>query len=274
MAFGMSFTRLDCDIFRGREVPVDASSYVAINPVAKPAQLVFAGATAVLQGLGSQVAYRLALEYFMRGVESYYAGGQGAGAASTQPVGEDDVVQLLEDAFRTANSSVYGFGHKLAAGGRMAASLLGMVIMEGRFAAARVGTGSVYLFRDNQLFPFFGSDEGERAVVGDIEEFPSGLAVQRQAFVGANSLIDVEIASVTLGAGDVVCAFSRPLSSLNETLLFQHLESVSAEGFPVTQAPHAAEDLCVEVFTQPDTLSFCCLATVGPDAIYCSKRVA
>ncbi|MEY4701427.1 MAG: hypothetical protein RL326_1614 [Pseudomonadota bacterium] len=271
----MSLTRLDCDIFRGRESPADASSYVALNPVSKPAQLVFAGSTAVLQGLGSQVAYRLALEYFMRGVESHYATVRdGQSTQEKSQGGEDAVVTLLEDAFRTANSSVYGFGHKLAAGGRMAASLLGMVIDEGRFAAGRVGTGSVYLFRDKQLFPFFGSDEAERAVVGDLEEFPSDLSVQRQAFVGANSLIDVEIASVMLGAGDVICAFSRPLSSLNETLLFQHLEAVSAEGFPMTQTPHAAEDLCVEVFTQPDTLSFCCLATVGPEVIYCSKQVA
>ncbi len=270
----MSLTRLDCDIFRGQDVPADASSYIALNPLAKPAQLVFAGSTAVLQGLGSQVAYRLALDYFMRGVESHYADLRGGDASRAEQIGEDEVTRILEDAFRTANTSVYGFGHKLAAGGRMAASLLGMVVVQDRFAAARVGTGSVYLFRDNQLFPFFGSDDAERAVVGDIEEFPSALSVQRQAFVGSNSLIDVEIASVTLSAGDVVCAFSRPLSSLNETLLFQHLESVSAQGFPVSQAPHAAEDLCVEVFTQPDTLSFCCLATVGPEVIYCTKRVS
>jgi hypothetical protein len=271
----MSLTRLDCDIFRGRECPAEASSYVALNPVSKPARLVFAGSTAVLQGLGSQVAYRLALEHFMHGVQAYYGDTpQGHDSSDRARGGEDAVTKLLEDCFRTANSSVYGFGHKLAAGGRMAASLLGMVIDEGRFAAARVGTGSVYLFRDAQLFPFFGSDEAERAVVGDLEEFPSDLSTQRQAFVGSNSLIDVEIASVTLGAGDVICAFSRPLSSLNETLLFQHLESVSAEGFPMTQAPHAAEDLCVEVFTQPDTLSFCCLATVGPEVIYCTKQVA
>lgn len=273
-AIAMSLTRLDCDIFRGREVPVDASSFVALNPVAKPAQLVFAGSTAVLQGLGSQVAYRLALEHFMRGVESHYTAPQPAQPSGASSITEDEVVRIIEDAFRVANTSVYSFGHKLAAGGRMAASLLGMVIDEGRFAAGRVGTGSVYLFRENQLFPFFGSDDAERAVVGDIEEFPPDIATQRQAFVGANSLIDVEIASVTLGAGDILCAFSRPLSSLNETLLFQHLEAVSAEGFPVTQAPYAAENLCVEVFTQPDSLSFCCLATVGPEVIYCSKRVA
>lgn len=268
-ALSMSLTRLDCDIFRGRDVVADASSYVAVNPVAKPAQLVFAGSTAVMQGLGSQVAYRLALEHFLRGVEDHYATSNRAPGAPD----EDAVVQVLEDAFRTANSSVYGFGHKLAAGGRMAASLLAFAIEEERFAAARVGLGSVYLFRDNQLFPFFSSEGIDRSVVGDAEEFPSDLNIQRQAFVGSNSIIDVEIASVTLGAGDIVCAFSRSLTALNETLLFQHLETLIQEGFPELQPRDLAERLCIEVFTEPDTLSFCCVAAVGPDVIYCSKIV-
>jgi serine/threonine protein phosphatase PrpC len=267
----MSLTRLDCDIFRGRDVIADASSYVAVNPLGKPAQLVFAGSTAVMQGLGSQVAYRLAIEHFVRGVETHY---KDSSVRAAHPVDEDTVVQLLEDAFRTANSSVYGFGHKLAAGGRMAASLLALAIEEGRLATARVGLGSVYLFRDNQLFPFFSSEGIDRSVVGDVEEFPTDLNVQRQAFVGSNSIIDVEIASVTLGPGDIVCAFSRSLTALNETLLFQHLETLLQEGFPEVQPPDLAERLCVEVFTEPDTLSFCCVAAVGPEVIYCSKVVA
>jgi hypothetical protein len=266
----MSLTRLDCDIFRGRDVVADASSFVAVNPVAKPARLVFAGSTAVMQGLGSQVAYRLALEHFLRGVEAHYQAAPNRPAVSTD---EDAVVQVLEDAFRAANSSVYAFGHKLAAGGRMAASLLAFAIEAERFAAARVGLGSVYLFRDNQLFPFFSSEGIDRSVVGDVEEFPKDLSVQRQAFVGSNSIIDVEIASVTLGPGDIVCAFSRSLTALNETLLFQHLETLIQEGFPELQPRDLAERLCVEVFTEPDTLSFCCVAAVGPEVIYCAKVV-
>lgn len=155
----------------------------------------------------------------------------------------------------------------------MAASLLGFVIEEHKFAAARVGLGSVYLFRDRQLFPFFSSDGVERGVVGDVDEFPSDLHVQRQAFVGSNSIIDVEVASVVLAPGDLVCAFSRPLSSLNETLLFQYLEILLEEGFPESQQRALAEQLCVEVFTEPDTLSFACVASVGPDVIYCSRVV-
>lgn len=266
----MALTRLDCDLFRGHQAVADASSYIAMNPVGKPAQLVFAGSTAVKLGLGSQVAYRLALDHFVEGVRAHYASPR----QETQRVSDDEmVVKVLEDAFRTANSSVYNFGHRLAAGGRMAASLLGFVIDERKFAAARVGLGSVYLFRDRQLFPFFSSEGIERGVVGDLDEFPSDLHIQRQAFVGSNSIIDVEVASVELAPGDVVCAFSRPLSSLNETLLFQHLEMLLEEGFPENQQQSLAEHLCVEVFTEPDTLSFACVACVGPDVIYCSKVV-
>lgn len=266
----MSLTRLDCDIFRGRQAVADASSFVAVNPVRKPGRLVFAGSTAVTLGLGSQVAYRLALDYFAQGVAAHY---DTPDARHAELSDEDAVVKVLEDAFRTANASVYGFGHKLAAGGRMAASLLGLVIEGDRFATARVGAGSVYLYRDKQLFPFFSSDGVERGVVGDIEEFPADLGVQRQSLIGSNSIVDVEVASVTLIAGDVVCAFSRPLSSLNETLLFQHLELLGEDGFPRTQPVGLAEQLCVDAFTEPETLSFACVAAVGPEVIYCSKVV-
>jgi hypothetical protein len=155
----------------------------------------------------------------------------------------------------------------------MAASLLAFMIDGRKFAAARVGQGSIYLFRGNQLFPFFGSEGVDRAVVGDVEEFSEEVVSQRQAFVGSHSIIDVEVASVALNPGDVVVAFSRPLTTLNETLLFQHLEVVLGGSFPDTQPPGLAEQLCVDVFTQPDTVSFACVAALGPEVIYCSKVV-
>jgi hypothetical protein len=267
----MALTRLDCDIFRGREAVTDASAFVALNPVLRPAQLVFAGATAVIEGVGSQVAYRLAIEHFVKGVLACY---DQAAAAPEASADEESAVWVLEEAFRLANSSVYSFGHKLAAGGRMAASLLGLAIEGERFAAARVGQGSVYLFRNKQLFPLFSTEGIDRSVVGDVPEFSPDAFNQRQAFVGSNSIIDVEIASVSLQPGDTIAAFSRPLTTLNETLLFQHLEVTAGEGFPHTQPPHQAEQMCVDVFTEPDTLSFACLAALGPEVIFCSKVLA
>lgn len=265
----MALTRLDCDIFRGRDAASDASAYVALNPLKRPAQLVFAGSTAVIQGVGSQVAYRLALDYFIKSILAIHDSARVSAGSDD----EDSVGRSLEEAFRLANSSVYGFGHKLSAGGRMAASLLGFAIEGKKFAAARVGQGSVYLFRANQLFPLFGSEGVDRAVVGDVPEFSPELASQRQGFVGSHSIVDVEIASVSLQPGDAVAAFSRPLTTLNETLLFQHLEMTAGEGFPDLQPLHQAEQLCVDVFTEPDTLSFACVASLGPEVIFCSKVV-
>ncbi len=268
----MTLTRLDCDIFRGAEAVPDASAFVALNPAMKPAQMVFAGSTAAIQGVGAQVAYRLAIDYFVEGVVNHVA--QFGQTPVQSADDEESAVEVLEAAFRLANSSVYGFGHKLAAGGRMAASLLAFIVDHQRFAAARVGQGSVYLFRNKQLFPFFGSDGVDRSIVGDVPEYSTDPASQRQTFIGSHSIIDVEVASVTLHPGDYVVAFSRPLTTLNETLLFQHLEVLAGEGFPEVQPYGMAEQMCLDVFTQADTLSFACMVGLGPEVIYCSKIVA
>jgi hypothetical protein len=267
----MALTRLDSFLFRGRKAADDASSYVSLNPLARPSQLVFAGATAIRSGLGSQVAYRLALDYFVRGVESHYSKFPQEELAARN---DDAVVGVIEDAFRSANSSVYSFGHKLAAGGRMSASLLGLVVENGRLSTGRVGYGSVYLSRNNQLFPFFESGErDEPAQVGDAPEFPSEASMRQRSFVGSNSIVDVELASVALEEGDVLCVFSRPLTGLNETLLFECLESLRSEGFPATRQSDVAARICNDVFTEPDTLSFAAVIAIGPDVIYCDKVV-
>lgn len=264
----MSSSRLDCHLFRGDNALKDGSSFVAVNPLVKPAQLVFAGSSAIRESLGSQVAYRLALDYFVVGVERHYT----SSAGSTRALGDEDgVVAVLEEAFRCANSSVYGFGHKLAAGGRMAASLLGLVIEEGRLATGRVGYGSVYLFRKGQLFPFFEAPESGDARVGDVPEHPSDFEGRMRAFVGANAMVDVELASVVLQPEDIVCVFSRSLTTLNETILFEFLENLSLEERLSRAGSDIAERLCLEVFTEPESLSFAMVACVGPQAIFCSQ---
>lgn len=270
----MALTRIDSSLYRGRKAADDASSYVSLNPLAKPSQLVFAGATAIRAGLGSQVAYRLALDYFMKGVESHYVKlpSQELPARS-----DEEVVGVIEDAFRSANSSVYSFGHKLAAGGRMSASLLGLVIENGRLSTGRVGYATVYLFRKKQLFPFFEQPERDESTkVGDAAEFPDEATMRQRSFVGSNSIVDVELASVVLEAGDVLCVFSRPLTSLNETLLFECLETLQGEGFPEDfgdGVSQVAERICNDVFTEPESLSFAAVITVGPDVIYCDQVV-
>lgn len=266
----MNPTRLDCYLFRGDRAATDRSSFVAVNPLCRPAHMVFAGSSAIRESVGSQVAYRLALDYFVAGVEHHY--GSSAGAVRTLG-SEEGVVAVLEEAFRSANTSVYSFGHKLAAGGKMAASLLGVVIEGGRLATGRVGFGSVYLFRGGELFPFFEAPEGGDATVGDAQEQPDEFQTRMHSFIGANAMVDVELASVVLQPEDIVCAFSRPLTTLNETLLFEFLEGLSIDAQKPLENVDIAERLCFEVFTEPDSLSFALVACVGPEAIFCSQVV-
>jgi hypothetical protein len=266
----MSLTRLDCHFYRGERAASDVSSFVALNPMACPSRLVFAGSTAIRESLGSQVAYRLALDYFVHGVQGHYAGPY---QAKRQQDPEDAAVGVLEDAFRSANASVYSFGHKLAAGGRMAASLLGLVMEDGRIAAGRVGLGSVYLFRGNQLFPFFSGPESGMPAIGDTTEFPDEELRRKGSYIGQNSVVDVELASVKLEGEDIVCVFSRPLTQANETLLFECLDSLTADGFPVHERGALADLVCKEVFNDPESLSFAMVVAVGPEAVYCTRTV-
>ncbi len=280
----MAITKIDSHFYRGERAARDVSSYVAVNALLTPAHFVFAGAAAAREGLGSQVAYRLALDYFVAGVVDYYSGAsdsvetrQGEPSDNSAPDESDGVaVGVLHDAFRSANASVYSFGHKLAAGGRMSASLLGLVIDSGRLAAGRTGIGSVYLYRDGGLMPFFESSE-EAQQIGDAAEFADADAARKLSFIGANSLVDVEVASVELKGGDTICAFSRPLTQLNETLLIEALESPhfgNKSGALTTPTINLAGELCKEIFTEPDTLSYAMITQLGPDTIYCSRLAA
>lgn len=159
----------------------------------------------------------------------------------------------------------------------MAASLLGLVIEDGRIAAGRAGVGSVYLFRGEKLLPFFETHLDPQSV-GDAADFPDSEAARKLSFIGANSLVDVELASVELRGEDIACAFSRPLTQLNETLLYEALEALQAgsdtqEGWRGQTEKDLAARICREVFTEPETLSFAMIACLGPDTVYCKDEV-
>ncbi|MEZ4753180.1 MAG: hypothetical protein R3A13_02590 [Bdellovibrionota bacterium] len=160
---------------------------------------------------------------------------------------------VLESAFKKANNSVYEFGHKLAAGGRLSASMLGIVVEDNVIAAGRVGPCSAYLYREGELFPFFESVNPE-----DISE---------DDFVGAKSLVTVELASVPVQAEDRLFAFSSLLSEAQEKLLTKFAESLDISAKDECQR-------CIEkVFTVKPPDSFSMTAEVGPETIYLSEVV-
>ena len=207
---------------------------------------------AVASRLGSQVAYKLALEHFVDGVLDFYEGrrtqvsAQAVGAAPATALEESTnelSVEVLEAAFKRANRSVYDFGHKLAAGGRLAASLLGLVIEDDIVAAGRVANGAAYLVRSGEVLPFF-----EKRVA----------AVEESDCVGANSMVEVELASIPLQEADCIVAVSEALSPAQERVLKGKL--LEGEGDLAASLVAALGE-----GSQP---AFTLVARIGPKAVY------
>ena len=251
----MALTHIDCDFFRGKDASGETSSYVALNPSRKPGSLVFACASAARESISSQVACRLSIEHFLNGVLEYYETplelGRTENIANYQ--GETEIsLEVLEAAFRTANTSVYNFGHKLAAGGRMAASLLGIVLEENVAAAGRVGVGTAYLFRKGDLFPFF---EARKADAGE------------PVFVGCNSLLTVELASVPVQASDTIVLLPADLSSIEEATLLKILKEQASSPEGLSRA------VACGVFAENSKVPFCLCANIGPEAIYLEQEI-
>lgn len=246
----MSFTHVDCHLFRGQGASSDTSSFVTFNPSRTPGSLVAACSSAAKESLGSQVACKLALEHFSEAVLHYFD--EGSGSARDEEIS----VQVLEVAFRNANNSVYQFGHKLAAGGRMAASLVGLVLEESTIAAGRVGSGSAYLYRTGSVFPFFDVEGQSEAHAGE------------GSLIGTNSLVSVELASVSVEAGDVVLLFSERLDPYAEEQLGMLLSNPEVLE---SRSPSAA--LARNLFVQPERVAFVMCAHIGPDTIFLSHPV-
>lgn len=253
----MSITRIDCQFHR-YDLAGERSGYVALNPSRRPGSLVFAGSCAAREGISSQVASKLSREHFISAVLDYFASSKGAVAESRDE--EDISLEVLEAAFRNANTSVYNFGHKLAAGGRMAASLLGLVIERKIVAAGRVGPGSAYLYRGGELFPFF-------------ESRPFGHDdASLERLIGAHSIVSVELASVPVAEDDIIVAFSSVLDSDSEQQLTVLLaeEPIVPE---ISLVDYHMRRILPRLFGEPDELMFAMVARVGPEAIYLGKTV-
>lgn len=158
---------------------------------------------------------------------------------------EDQCAQVLEQAFRTANRVVYEFGHKLVAGGRLGASLVGVIVHEGAVSVGRVGEAEVFLVREGHLFPFFENDAPASAANGDL--------------VGSRFLVSVELASVRLEPFDQLLTFAPSLAEAERNRLKERVsESLDLE-----------VDICGLLANQGGTAA---LVEIGPDSIYLRSR--
>lgn len=204
----------------------ERAAVVALNPESKPGCLVLAGSSAVRDSVGSQVACKLGIEHFVEGVLDFFKDRDSAHSDDSQPNRELSV-KVLEAAYRRANRSVYEFGHKLSAGGRMSASLLGVVIEDDVVVAGRVGLGGAYLFRNKELYPFFDQ---------------SALQKRPKSELGVNSLVAVELASIRAAESDIIVLFSCELSPLEEDNLKSCL--VNKRDFSDSLSAELAQSVC------------------------------
>lgn len=252
----MSLTRLDCYFFRGERVSPDRSSFVALNPSLQPGSMALAISCAVRQSIGSQVACRLSLEHFVDGIFDYFSEQESISGRIGPESKGDASLAVLEAAFRKANASVYSFGHKLAAGGRMAATMLGLVIEDHLIAAGRAGGGAAYLYRAGELFPFFEGPPEEQQGQGSEE------------YLGTNSLISVELASVPVQESDLIYVFGSTLTPDEENRLVELTEEVDF------QMSNPCWEIAQFLFDKPEEVPVAMLARVGPETIYLSEPLA
>ncbi|NDC38482.1 MAG: hypothetical protein EBZ48_10575 [Proteobacteria bacterium] len=244
----MTLSKIDCSYHVLSASEGGATTFVMLNPMKSPGSLVAAGAAARRDNIGSQVACKLAIEHFL---ESVLAEFPTEIQAVTAPDDGEPTVRVLEAAFKRANSSVYSFGHKLAAGGRMGASMIAMVITARSVGAARAGEGAAYLLRQGELFPFFEEKHAKEA--------PEQLQEQ---LVGAHSLVSVELASVPLEPEDVLLLLSRTPNEVQQRRMAIVLKGLERED------QNAAQTVVRRVFDKGGPPEFAMLVRIGPEAIY------
>ncbi len=245
----MALTRIDCQIYRNNQSAGESSLYAVLNPTREPGTLVAVGTIAARENLGGQVACKLALEHF---VEAVLDAAPDLTRSLSIEESENRSIAVVEEAFRRANSSVYEFGHKLAAGGRMASSLIGFYIRERVVAVGRAGNVSSYLLRGSEVCPFFND---------------AGGAERHSGFVGENSVVTVELSSIELRAHDIVIAFPTLLSDAQRGTLAQ-----IAFRAQVSSKIDAAE-LSRAIYGDQKPLPFVLQAQLGPEVIYLNKAM-
>lgn len=251
----MSLTKLQCACQKGEKWGVDSGSCVFFNPQSRPGCLAFGGSTAARESIGGQVASKLALEHFIEGMLDYFhPAPQGRGERETETVSAENL-QAIEVAFKRANNSVYTFGHKLAAGGRMAASLIGVIFQENVVSIGKVGGACAYLARGGELYPFF--DAGSE---DNTPDDGAGL------YVGSASLVSVQLSSVRLEERDALFFFSDSLSEAQVNRLFGILDE--REQNPSTGCAGVLRQL----FPHKNEYGFAAMMEAGVDVIFLDEE--
>jgi hypothetical protein len=207
--------------FFGRQVPRDVVNFSAFSTWPRGAVATLAVATARQPNLSCQVASKLALERYTHTICS----------SRRHPLqqGQINEASFLERAVRDSNQYIYQFAHKLAAGGKTAASLMGVLCGQNVVSIVRSGDGSAFLIRGKKLFPFF-----------DVRDTP-----RDNEYLGVVTDPEFSLSTVHSQSGDIVLLFS-------ETVLSVFQENLARLTDRIARNPHNAELLARSLFTKPE----------------------
>ena len=111
--------------------------------------------------------------------------------------GGDDPLSLrfVREALKAANTGVYEYSHRMAAGGQVSATGFVASFDGVKFGLGQVGSYETYVWRSGQLEPFYDYSE---------EVLDSSREGILRRFIGANAQILVDLAAVNVRQGDIV----------------------------------------------------------------------
>lgn len=204
----------------------------AYNPRMTQGSVSFMSAMPGRIGIGGVVAAKVAIDKALSVLE--------VSAMPPQP--------SLEEAFKQANIAAYSFGHELAAAGKVAAALIGMLSDGEEVSVGRVGGGEAYLYRNFELFPFFA-------------EAPKDF----EWYLGGASLVSVQLSTINLQPEDKVIILSDKIQTqrLNRFLDF-------FDDAPIDIPNDFSEQLKRHVFPGDGEQSFIGVVGFGKDSIFLS----
>jgi hypothetical protein len=188
----------------GRDILSDEVNYRAFSGLGHADFSAIAISTARARNLSCQLASKLALEKYADVLFNSVRRHRFHKKQERDPL-------ILEDVFLQTNDYIYRFAHKLAAGGKTSASLVGVLWGPHAVSVARAASGSVFLVRDEQLFPFFDDT----------------MSVYDIAYLGVTHNPVLDFSSVQAKRGDLVLLFSERMSDILQRNLVHLIDRVS-----------------------------------------------
>ena len=193
--------------FAGDRASTAGIATTAFNPLARPGELVVVLARGDTSSLSGKLANKLAVEHFTEAVLDVGIAAAPVDAAASEAaqsfgsvVHKPRAVALLEAGFERANQQIYAFGHKLAAGGTLATSIIALAISQGELAAARVGTGDVKFRRDGEDSWLFEAPDPASTTASKL----TAGAFNGTVLVGAHRQLPVEFLHLEIIADDMI----------------------------------------------------------------------